>query len=437
MSEKSLLLKRRNFLAAIPAVGAAAWCGPATVSTAFAQSEPEMAATDKPLVDSQPILQTPGERSISYSWAVTAPATGWVEYGTSPELGQKTGSPIFGLLPYDNRFLSGRIENLEPNTKYYYRAITAPIAFKNAYDIKQGEPILGEIRSFTTAGGQPENASFAIINDTHQNGETLLALTKRLREIDADYTIWNGDLLNDLYTDDQVVQYIARPGGLENGFAAEKPLLFNAGNHDTRGPWARNLPKVLVPWEHNDPIDRPLGRNFAIRKGPIAFIGLDTGEDKPDAHPVFGGLAAFEPYRLAQQEWLKRILKRPEIASAPFIVAFCHIPLFDSNTRANGGDTLEGYAMYSKLGGQLWGPILHDAGVQLVIAAHTHLHRYDEPGKERTWAQLVGSGPQLDRAMIIHAKTENGKLQVTAEYVKSGEKPGQWTYEPRKNSISR
>ena len=27
--------------------------------------------------------------------------------------------------------------------------------------------------------------------------------------------------------------------------------------------------------------------NFALRLGPIALVGLDTGEDKPDAHPVF------------------------------------------------------------------------------------------------------------------------------------------------------
>ena len=38
-----------------------------------------------------------------------------------------------------------------------------------------------------------------------------------------------------------------------------------------------------------------LGRCFTLRHGPLAIVGLDTGEDKPDRHPAWAGLANFEP----------------------------------------------------------------------------------------------------------------------------------------------
>src|SRR5690606_23030673 len=123
-------------------------------------------------------------------------------------------------------------------------------------------------------------------------------------------------------SDDQIVANTLRPAGSD--FAATRPLLFTSGNHDVRGAAARSLASALVDW----PDQGTLGRSFAVRQGPLAIIGLDTGEDKPDRHPVFAGLASFEPYRKAQGVWLEQTLARPDIANAPYIVVFCHIPLW-------------------------------------------------------------------------------------------------------------
>jgi hypothetical protein len=60
---------------------------------------------------------------------------------------------------------------------------------------------------------------------------------------------------------------------------------------------------------------------------PLAIICLDTGEDKPDAREVWGGMAAYEPYREGQKEWVQGALKEPKTASAPYLLAFCYIPL--------------------------------------------------------------------------------------------------------------
>ena len=229
----------------------------------------------------------------------------------------------------------------------------------------------------------------------------------------------------------------------------EKPLLFVPGNHDFRGEWSRNLPLCLATWDYTPPepeqiaqfirtlIDPSMqpelsrGRNFVVRNGPLALIGLDTGEDKPDNRSEWAGLANFEPYRERQRDWLERVLKSPTVALAPFVVAFCHIPIFDSNPNANGGNLPTGYASYQKQAGDLWGPLLMQHGVQVVIAAHTHRHRYDAPMENRTWAQIVGGGPSLDGATVIRGKAEGDKLEIVVNLANQNTELGRWTFVPR------
>ena len=171
------------------------------------------------------------------------------------------------------------------------------------------------------------------------------------------------------------------------------------------------------------------------------MIGLDTAEDKPDAHPANGGFTCFERYRSAQTKWLIDQFKRPEIASAPFIVAFVHIPIYDSDPNANPGTILEDYAQWQKQAADEWGPILTANGVQLVIAGHRHRFRYDPAGAGRSWAQIVGGGPVLTDGFgnpessrfptVIEGRAADGKLNVKVHNVVSGGLAGEYSYEPR------
>jgi hypothetical protein len=183
--------------------------------------------------------------------------------------------------------------------------------------------------------------------------------------------------------------------------------------------------------------DWQLKYNFAYRQGDVALIGLDTGEDKPDRHPANGGFTMFEQYRTAQTAWLADQFKRPEIASAPFVVAFVHIPLFDSRPHANPGTILEDYADWQKQAADEWGPILNDNGVQLVIAGHKHCFRYDPPSAGRKWAQILGGGPNLDKSKperfptVIEGKVTGGKLVVKVHNVATGSLAGQFEFDKR------
>jgi hypothetical protein len=164
----------------------------------------------------------------------------------------------------------------------------------------------------------------------------------------------------------------------------------------------------------------------------MAIIGMDTGEDKPDAHPKWFGLANFEPYRKAQAKWLEQALARPEIASAKFKVLFCHIPLYAALGHpdySHDGVKVDpqDYAYWSRECFELWNPIMEKAGVQLVVAGHKHRYRHDLPSSGRRWHQVVGGGHELGMSRgkpdegrfptVIEGTVKNGRLVVTAHDV--------------------
>ncbi|MDR2169131.1 MAG: metallophosphoesterase [Planctomycetaceae bacterium] len=419
-----LSTNRRNFLGLLTISGLGVVSNPVLWGQ-------ENRSDDFPLVDSPPVLQCPCDTGVTVVWAVGKPATGWVEFGIDKDkLDQTAFGGQDGLLPQHNRFLQIRLSGLKPNTKYFYRIATTSFEYVSAYKFKRGEPVFSDVYSFTTSGDGKKNGSFSSINDTHEKQKTLKMLTERLAKIDADYTIWNGDLVNYLSSANQVVKSILRPA--DAPFAAERPLLYVPGNHDYRGRWARNLEMALPRWEMNDIRDREVLRNFAVRTGPLALIGLDTGEDKPDRHPAWAGLAKFEPYRITQRDWLERTLNKPEIASAPFIVAFCHIPIFSSDPNANGGDVLENWASFQRQAGNLWGPVLSKHGVQLVVCGHHHNFSFEPATDERTWAQVVGGGHEDNKQItVIHGHADSNKLEVVVDELHEGKELGKWTFEKR------
>lgn len=375
-------------------------------------------------LDSPPVLQNPTPDSMKVVWAVNAKGTGWVEYGTSRDaLGHRAVCSEHGLVVLHDRYLCAHITGLTPGQTVYYRVVSVPVVFRGAYNIERGDPVASDVYRFTTPDTSTPEASFACINDTHENVQTLRALASALADEPADYLIWNGDIYNDLFNDEQIVREALRP--VDAPYAAQYPVLFINGNHDVRGPEARRLALAFTPWDN----EYPLGRCFAVRQGPVALIGLDTGEDKPDERPVFAGLADFEGYRRDQRDWLKKVLKREEIASAPFVVAFCHIPL-NGLPGTNGGDTDQGYARWSAFSRRYWGPVLEEAGVQLVVSGHTHRFRYDDPDESRSWGQLVGGGPQPGRATLIRGHIHPDEMTVTASDIE-GNELGRWSYQPR------
>lgn len=407
-------MKRRSFLTG--SLFTAAGMTALPFVSASAAKKPEEKSS-KPLVGSFPVLQTPSETSMGIVWAVNRVSAGWVEIATKKDFSDARKIYCGGLKVHalENRILNARITGLKPATRYYYQTHTQAYDARNCYATKLiGKPAVSKVYSFTTLGTAAD-ASFAVINDTHEHLDSFEKLIAKIDQLNPSVTVWNGDICNQIFSIDKAVDFLLRPRGL--AYAANRPVLYTPGNHDYRGFESRKLTQIMLPRlpEERDSRFAELNRNFAVRLGDMALIGLDTGEDKPDRHPAWAGLANFEPYRILQTEWLKGALERPEIKSAPYLVAFCHIPLYDDKPNANPGDILPGFADWQRPCSQMWSPLFKKHHLSLLVTAHQHYFRSFDPTPDRPWPQLIGGGPSLKHdkhVTVIHGKVSDGQLNI-------------------------
>lgn len=433
-------ISRRGFLAS----GALAVAGCATTThnngEISAAPEPLLGTAGAPFRVGAPCLQAPAETSMGVSWAVSGLAKGVVEYADNPTLANSriARGDACGLVPIDPDALQVRLTGLKRATRYWYRTITTPFTdYRNIYDAKLGEPVTSPIHSFTTMGAGAK-AHFAVMNDTHAEWTAFQAVAAKVRALAPSVTVWNGDATNSTQRKSDAVLAFHDPPIDARDYAADTPVAFESGNHDFRGSWISRKEEVMMPRESTERTaeEQALKWNFAFRLGDLALIGMDTGEDKPDEHPKWFGLANFTPYRRAQTEWLARALTRPDIAAAKFKILFCHIPLFDPDPNADDGTTVtaDGYAKWSRECRELWEETFVLGGVSLVIAGHQHQFRFDPATKDRPWAQIVGGGPECGftghgqnrRAdssrfpTVIEGLVENGTLRIKVHDVLNG-----------------
>ena len=429
------MVNRRSFLSG-SALVAAAVVAPAQAAEAPKKvRKPFEGIGDAPFVVGEPCLQAPAETTMGVTWCVSGLAKGVVEVADNPEMANartvKSGG--YGLVPIDVAALEVRLEGLKPATRYWYRTVTTPFTdYKNIYDAKLGEPVVGKVHSFTTLGAAAKT-HFAVMNDTHAQWKAFDLVTKKMKELKPGVILWNGDATNTTQEKETAVQIFLDPPVAAKDYAADIPTCFVSGNHDFRGSWISKKEEVMQP---RHPAERSgaewdLKWNFAVRMGDVALIGMDTGEDKPDGHPKWFGLANFEPYRKAQAAWLEKALACPDIASAKYKVVFCHIPLYaapDHPDYPHDGVKIDphDYAYWSRECHDLWSPMLVKNGVQLVICAHKHKYRFDPATAERPWAQIVGGGCELPKDVperfptVIEGMVEDGKLKITIHNLKTG-----------------
>ena len=401
----------------------------------------------------EPLLAAPSERAVAVSWAVPTLATGGVEIGEKPDLSDaryvKSGE--MPLADLDDKSLMARLDGLRPATRYYYRTVTQEVVSArnpHAARIKAGRRIEGKVHSFTTPGADAASR-FAVINDTHANWKAFACVTAHLRASRPPVVVWNGDALNCTEEKATAVKTFLSPDVPAADYAAEAPLLFLPGNHDFEGQYARHIDEVIPcrPADEHEGRFAALKWNFAVRQGEIALVGLDTGEGIHDDDLRLCGLGSFSAYRRLQTAWLEAALARPEIASAPFVVAFCHIPLYNSGPNPNGCEKPlpKGCASWLRECNEAWGPVLDRHRVQLVVCGHEHLHRWDDRVPGHNWAQVLGGGPEMgygagfvkdDRycPTVIEGAVADGRLVVTAHDVWRNKVLSTRTFERRKRT---
>jgi acid phosphatase type 7 len=366
------------------------------------------------LIASPPVVQNPRAKSFGVSIAVSKLAMARVEYGfAKDDLPFTAVASHHGLVATDDRVLHIRVNHAEvlpTDQPIYYRVVAQPLSYRNAYHLQRGQQQSTSVYALRLPDPKAQSMRVISINDTHEDLQTIRRLHTQIENLQPDLLIWNGDTCKDFNAKDAPEQVLLNPANdMKLAWAATRPLLFSNGNHDVRGRRAREVVKCFA----SCPESAELPYNQALRLGPLALITLDTGEDKPDQHPVFAGTAAYEPYRETQSTWLEEALQQAAIKDAPFKVATAHIPLRGLDGQPDG-TTLESYARYSGFGARLWLPQLKAAGFKAVLSGHTHHARHDAPTTEMPVHQFVGGGPKPEQATltIIDAALANGKASM-------------------------
>ncbi len=389
------MFHRRSFLGAIPA-SALAITTVGTPRLAGAQQSTD----NEQIIASPPVVQNPRPDSFGVGIAVNSLATAWVEYGLAEDdLRYTARAAHHGLIQADDQALYIRVNHrqvLPTDRPIFYRVVVQGLRYISAYELERGDPQATPTFALRLPSPQAEQLRVVSINDTHENLPTIVRLHEEIEKLAPDLLIWNGDTCNDFNQPKATEQILLNPAqNLSLSWASTRPLLFSNGNHDVRGQRAREVSKSFA----GCPESPELPYNQALRFGPLAIITLDSGEDKPDHHPVFAGTAAYEPYRERQAAWLKQIVAQPEIASAPMKIATVHIPLRGLEGQPDG-TTLDRFAYYSGFGAKLWLPTLKQASFNAILSGHTHSHRLDGPTDDMPVFQFVGGGPKPDQATL-------------------------------------
>ena len=328
---------------------------------ARAQSEPYKVFDTRPVITQGPYLIATGTTSATVVWMTDAPSHSLVRYGRGADI-PATGLVNVaepqrdGLVPVGLRHVV-HLTNLEPGTTYTYQPVSTRVVKLKAYWPDKGLSTNAPLGHFTTLDPRKPTVSFSVVTDTHEDVARIRALNKFIDWKTTEFLVHTGDAFHWLDSEEQLFRNWLEP--ISTALAGSRPLMFARGNHELRGPFARELFEYVPTIE---------GRYYFARDaGPVHLVIVDTGEDKPDDTNVYALLNKTSSYRAAELEWLQNHFKTDRrVQTAPFRVVAMHQPrwgwLIDGN--------------------QAWMNAANNAGVDLVIAGHNHRFSYTPPGPE-------------------------------------------------------
>lgn len=343
----------------------------------------------------QPYLQALHDRGVTIVWTTSSRAVSWVEL--APDDGTHfyaTERPKYYASSHGFKNVSTlhqvQIRNLEPGTKYRYRVYSQEVTHHQGTDVRYGKTVATRVYqqeplAFVTSSPDQATVSFAVINDMHGRNEVMKNLLGQLDFATTDLVFFNGDMANDLRSEAQLFEHFMDTATAI--FASETPMYYGRGNHETRGHFASEFPQYF-PTETGE-------LYYLFRRGPVCFVVLDCGEDKPDSDIEYSGIVNMDAYRDQQAAWLAEALQRPEYQDAPYKVVVCHMPPFG------------GWHGEIEIANKFV-PLLNDAGAQVMLSGHLHRHIVQEPqANGHKFPVLVNSNNNL-----LKVDADEQRLQI-------------------------
>ena len=333
---------------------------------------------------------------VTVVWTTSKPALSWVE--VAPDDGRsfyaqehaRHYQTVAGRRLADRTLHAVRLKGLKPGTDYCYRIFSQEVtAWPQRGKATYGSVVASDVfrrkpypfRTFPDSGA---DCSFIMLNDIHGR---------------ADYMSSSVENEEQLFTD-----YIDASVAL---FASGTPILFNRGNHETRGVWSDRL---------IDYFPTRSGEFYGIyRYGDVCLLVLDCGEDKPDSDIEYYGLADYDAYRAEECAWLKKAVQSEEFLSASARIVLLHVPpttgTWHGNVHLN----------------ELFMPVLNEAGIDLMLCGHEHRYSFHPAGERGAQFPIVINDNKsyarcdvTDSLIRVRIVGPRGKVTHTHEFPLNG-----------------
>ncbi|GAB6395604.1 MAG: metallophosphoesterase family protein [Bacteroidales bacterium] len=332
-----------------------------------------------------PYLQNMSANEVTIVWVTDKNAVSWVElapddgthfylYERPKYFASKNGVKQAG------RVHAVKLMKLTPGAKYRYRVYSQEVLNRNGHDITYGKVASTSAyhpATFVTLNPQKAEVTFSMVNDIHGRSEVLEQLLKVSDPLKQDMVFFNGDMVSSLTGEEDLFSGFMDVG--VKAFAQNVPMYYCRGNHETRGVFAASFQ------DYFSPLNPEL--YFLVRHGPVCFVVLDCGEDKPDTDIEYSGITDYDYYRTLEAEWLDEALKRTEFTQAPFKVAICHMP--PAMDWHGESEILNKFV-----------PILNAAGIDIMLCGHLHRHLKLDANDRVKFPVLVNSNNAVVKGVI-------------------------------------
>lgn len=313
-----------------------------------------------------PYLQALGENEVTVVWTTNVNALSWVEiadgniesfYGKEQSKYYETSHGKRNI----GRLHRVKITGLTSGKTFKYRVFSQAVLSNDPNNILYGNIASTNVYRrqplrFKTLEPDKDNVTAYVVNDIHGKNDNLSAMLKDVSFETTDLVIFNGDMVDHLQDESSIFRDFMDTS--IKLFASEVPVFYARGNHETRGAFSTQFPNFFP--SNNDKV------YYNFKQGPVFFIILDSGEDKPDSDIEYFGLSDFDEYRTKQSEWLNEVIKSDEFKSAPFRVVILHIPPRGS---WHGGIDLRNKFL----------PVLNGNSIDVMLSGHTHNYEYITP----------------------------------------------------------
>jgi len=330
-----------------------------------------------------PYLQNMEKDRVTIVWVTDQPTVGWVE--TAPYDGS-----VFYEIPRPRyfdaptgvketaRIHSVTLTGLTPGTTYRYRVYAREVLEHKGNYVTYGHTKATspyQVLTFRTPDPSGEKVNFAMVNDIHGDNEKLTDLIGQCDASMTDFFIFNGDMVSVSETEEQVFS-----GFMDKSvelFATAVPMYYARGNHETRGAMATHFKEYFSPGcDHI---------YYTFRQGPVFFIMLDGGEDKPDTDIEYYDITDYDTYRSDEAAWLSEVVNSEEYRNAPYKVVVCHMP--PDKGWYGSCQVLEKFV-----------PILNGARPDIMLCGHYHSHDIRKAGTAVKFPVIINDNKSVIKA---------------------------------------